>query len=809
MRAAGNVARAKLAAEGAVALRRLRRRGAVARACRTLPAEAASRGTANCASAASASQSSARLGRHAVEQPLRAVRRGAPPRAAAPARAGRPVGRARRRAPAPPAARSAISSSIWFARSSAREPIAGFAPPRRGSSGSSIFGPQIQLQPAPRAPPSSHRRDGRAQRAPPPPSPARSPRVMQGIFGLAEATAITGTRPRGERSSHARTMRCSRPRSRRSSASAARARRRPPPTRRRRPQAAGPLVRAIEWRRRARARRERTSRSGSSRRRAPGGGSGSTRPPFDEPTLEGDMQRIADTYREYGHYRATRELHAHAGTRRTTRSRSTIDVDEGPASPRELRRSTSRAAGRARALAGRSCSTDAAARSRATCSRVALYGTAKRALSAGAGRSSAFRTRPLTRRRRGRPRHRDRDDRLGRAPRPARAHRRDPRSRAAKTVNANVIQQRAHLQDRRRLLGLGAAAEPAPGLRPRAVPLRADRPVIDPNAPPPEGRAARQGDSPDRGRRRGAAAAQHPPRRWATAPRTSVRAQIGWLHRTSDGPRRHASTCARATRRSPREFQATLKEPHLPDPRTTLWLDSRIRDDTLPAYDDARAPRPRRRRAPAAARLERPDRLRRSSRSDVRKVRRAATARPPDRATTVLGFLELGVRRITTDSLVEPTTRHVARDAASTLASRYLGSQKNYVRWTLDGRGFLPIGPTVRRRPRAARHDLRDRRDHADRAAGHQALLRRRQRNRRAATTSRSSGNDNAPGRPVGGESLLAGSLELRFPIWRELRGATFVDAGQLGTGRLGLAADEAALLRRRRAALLDPARAG
>ena len=37
-----------------------------------------------------------------------------------------------------------------------------------------------------------------------------------------------------------------------------------------------------------------------------------------------------------------------------------------------------------------------------------------------------------------------------------------------------------------------------------------------------------------------------------------------------------------------------------------------------------------------------------------------------------------------------------------------------------------------------------------------------------------------AQGEPVGGASLLEGSIELRFPIWSALRGVLFVDAGQL-----------------------------
>ncbi|NUO63885.1 MAG: BamA/TamA family outer membrane protein [Gemmatimonadaceae bacterium] len=39
--------------------------------------------------------------------------------------------------------------------------------------------------------------------------------------------------------------------------------------------------------------------------------------------------------------------------------------------------------------------------------------------------------------------------------------------------------------------------------------------------------------------------------------------------------------------------------------------------------------------------------------------------------------------------------------------------------------------------------------------------------------------------RPLGGTSLLEGSVEYRFPIWRQLTGAAFVDAGLVGNGGL------------------------
>ncbi|MCA9729207.1 MAG: BamA/TamA family outer membrane protein, partial [Candidatus Eisenbacteria bacterium] len=37
-----------------------------------------------------------------------------------------------------------------------------------------------------------------------------------------------------------------------------------------------------------------------------------------------------------------------------------------------------------------------------------------------------------------------------------------------------------------------------------------------------------------------------------------------------------------------------------------------------------------------------------------------------------------------------------------------------------------------------------------------------------------------ASGAPIGGEALLEGSVELRFPIWGKLVGALFTDTGQV-----------------------------
>jgi outer membrane protein assembly complex protein YaeT len=256
-----------------------------------------------------------------------------------------------------------------------------------------------------------------------------------------------------------------------------------------------------------------------------------------------------------------------------------------------------------------------------------------------------------------------------------------------------------------------------------------------------------------------------------------VRAQVGWLHRNVTGRADTLDVRARFSSTQD-EFQATLREPHVPDPRTTLYIDSRIRDDTLPAYDDLSLLN--------RVSVERALRLGWSGQIgydlewvDVRSVPSAvATGLKNPTDSYFLGYLDLGVRRITTDSLVEPT-RGTWLELGIETAGRWLGSQRDYVRWTADGRGYWPIGPTVL----AGRVMLGTIAGfgHTDADelpitklffGGGSGLLR--------GYDFQHFGTEDAKGQAVGGDSALVASAEWRFPIWRELHGDTFVDAGQL-----------------------------
>ena len=148
----------------------------------------------------------------------------------------------------------------------------------------------------------------------------------------------------------------------------------------------------------------------------------------------------------------------------------------------------------------------------------------------------------------------------------------------------------------------------------------------------------------------------------------------------------------------------------------------------------------------------------------------------------MLGYVDLGLRRITADSLVEPT-RGTWLESSVEVASRYVGSQKNYVRWTLDGRGFLPIGPTVLA-GRALLGSLTgiNKTNQSELPvtklfySGGSAMSR--------GYDFQHLGSDRAPGRPVGGECtarrLGRASLPDLGSAPRRRRSAT---QGQLGTG--------------------------
>jgi outer membrane protein assembly complex protein YaeT len=492
------------------------------------------------------------------------------------------------------------------------------------------------------------------------------------------------------------------------------------------------------------------------------------RPPFDEPTLEGDMQRIAATYREFGHYRA-RATYRLTWDETGNEARIAIDVEEGPlvrlqefsVDLGELPEGEAR---------WRKVLVDSLPLKKGDPFTVAVYGGAKRALlqkladygypdaalSGGGEVDVATDTATI-------------EWAVHPGPRVIIG---EIRVTGQKTVSPDIIERELTIkpgdvysdkkiqESQRHVSDLGLFRSVLIGT------------VIEPDAPPPEG------PPPGKVTRPISVSVDERPLHSVRlglgyGTEDKVRAQAGWLHRNVFGRADTFDIHARYSSLTS-EFQATLREPHVPDMRTTLWLDSRIRDDTLPAYDDVALL--------GRATIERPLRLGWSGEIgygvEFTNVRKVASDDPAQIEQFRLGYLALGVRRITADSLVEPTKGTWLETSLET-ASNWVGSQKDYVRWTVDGRGFLPLGPTVFA-GRVMVGTISAFSHTTDAAlpvtklfyAGGSATVR--------GYDFQHLGTDDAQGRAIGGASLLLGSLEWRFPVWRELRGATFVDAGQL-----------------------------
>jgi len=491
-------------------------------------------------------------------------------------------------------------------------------------------------------------------------------------------------------------------------------------------------------------------------------------PPFDEPTLEGDMQRIAATYREYSHYK-TKASYSLAWDEPHHEVAIEIAVDEGP-----MVRLDEFSVDLSELPGGpdrwKAPLVDKLPLKKGDPFTVVTYGNAKRALlqglanvgfpdaqlSGGGVVDLATDTASI-------------DWAVHPGPRVLIG---DIRISGEKTVSDEVIRRELTFkpgdvysdadiqQSQRQISDLGVFHSAVIGQ------------VMDPNAPPPEG------PPPGKVTRPIDVHVEERPLRSVRiglgyGTEDKVRAQVGWLHRNVFG--RADSLDVRAKYSSlTTEFQATLREPHIPDPRTTLWLDSRIRDDTYPAYDDVSLI--------ASAAVERP--LRRGWSGHVgydvewTEVRKVASGLESQLEQFRLGYIDLGVRRITADNLVEPTSGTWLEAYVET-AGEWLGSQKNYVRWTVDGRGFLPIGPTVL----AGRVMVATISGYGDTSSSELPVTKLLYAG--GAGTVRGYdfqhlGPDDAPGQAIGGQSLLQASAELRFPIYGELRGATFVDAGQL-----------------------------
>jgi outer membrane protein assembly factor BamA len=227
-----------------------------------------------------------------------------------------------------------------------------------------------------------------------------------------------------------------------------------------------------------------------------------------------------------------------------------------------------------------------------------------------------------------------------------------------------------------------------------------------------------------------------------------------------------------------RAARISLQQPHWLARRQTLQIESTLGQETTPAYTAERLV--------AGVRLTRPI----GDDWSVRGGYEMSWSRVGDADSEAVRLLEdpesdvflsgfrFGVRRSTVKDELDPQ-RGSRVDLSVAPWIPALGSDQGFVALLLDARAYRPIARTVL----AGRFQLGSIEPfgstHADEVPMPERFY------LGGSTTVRGFrywglGPRNADGKPVGGTSLIEGSLELRFPIRGALGGVAFVDAGDV-----------------------------
>lgn len=149
---------------------------------------------------------------------------------------------------------------------------------------------------------------------------------------------------------------------------------------------------------------------------------------------------------------------------------------------------------------------------------------------------------------------------------------------------------------------------------------------------------------------------------------------------------------------------------------------------------------------------------------------------PPE--NFLLSSFEVGLRRSTLDDRLDPR-RGTRLDLSLESSLRAIGSEMDFLKARAEARAYYPLGPTVL----ALRAKLATLEPLADASESDVPVVERFYAG--GSTSVRGFKFQNLPpldasDDPLGGLSLAEASLELRFPLWRKLGGVIFVDAGQL-----------------------------
>ncbi len=262
---------------------------------------------------------------------------------------------------------------------------------------------------------------------------------------------------------------------------------------------------------------------------------------------------------------------------------------------------------------------------------------------------------------------------------------------------------------------------------------------------------------------------------WGTEDR--FRGRLSWLHRNFLGGARRLELALRHSSLLS-AFDAGLDQPRFLDPLLSLGTDLSLRREREPAYDADRLLT----RVELARPLNPRWRARLAHQFEWNDVEDAAdetgaVLEDPEGAF-VLSFFELGLRRSTLDVPLDPK-RGTWLDFSVEPSSPAIGSSASYLRLLAEGRGFLPLGPGVL----ASRLRIGVIDPFAETSPDEVPIVKRFFSG--GSTTVRGFeyqrlGPLDVDDAPLGGTSLLEASLEWRFPVWRELGGVVFVDAGQV-----------------------------
>lgn len=254
------------------------------------------------------------------------------------------------------------------------------------------------------------------------------------------------------------------------------------------------------------------------------------------------------------------------------------------------------------------------------------------------------------------------------------------------------------------------------------------------------------------------------------------RGQISWAHRNFFGGARSLAVTAKYSSLLA-GIEGGLTQPRLFDSKLRLEADASFFRETVPAFDAFRAS--------IGVMLSRPLFERWTGRvghrfewSDVTDVKANDSVGDESARTSTLIF---GLGRSSVDDLLDPRSgTWFDVSVAPTLSA--LGSAENFVKFSTEGRVYVPLfwttiaarlhGGTIQPIAGSGRGDvptvLRF-------YAGGSGSV-------RGFEFQRLPPLDDSDD-PLGGLTLVEGSVEVRFPIWWLLRGIVFFDAGQLAAG--------------------------